>query len=198
MWLLIVSSAGDEAGSDLLTPAIKITNAAIRLMEATDGDLAGWLGDLAPRGDLDSAQILYRMCWADVATLQYSTLSSDQRKQTLAVAVTRLTRHAVPLLSLAYRMLRPHKSDGNGNGANGSSSGGPSSGAGAGSSISSSEQGKSKGGSAGPPSGCQSNPFVSMCLASPHTMKAFVCGSNYYDGTYKAMGKVRERVSRVR
>jgi hypothetical protein len=32
------------------------------LMEVTDGDLAGWLDDLAPRGDLSSSQLLYRMC----------------------------------------------------------------------------------------------------------------------------------------
>jgi hypothetical protein len=165
-----------------LTPAIKITNAAIRLMKATDGDLAGWLGDLAPRGDLDSAQILYRMCWADVASLQYSTLSGDQRKQTLAVAVTSLTSHAVPMLALAYKMLRPHNMVSNGGSSSGASSG------------SSSEQGNVKRGPAGSlstSSAYKSNLFVNSCLASPHTMKAFVCGSNFFEGTAKTMGKVR-------
>jgi hypothetical protein len=51
--------AGNARAIDLLYPAITLVKAAASLLLKTDGDLAGWLGDLAPRGNLDSTQLLY-------------------------------------------------------------------------------------------------------------------------------------------
>jgi hypothetical protein len=81
---------------------------AALLLAKTDGDLAGWLGDLAPCGDLDSTQLLYRMCGADMMS-QFLASARGFPEADLEVtnAVVVLISHGLPLLSLAFRMLKP-------------------------------------------------------------------------------------------
>jgi hypothetical protein len=75
-------------------------------MEKTGGDLAGWLGDLAPRGDLDSTQLLYRLCGVDMVKVHQACHVMDDGIMARTTAGV-LTNEGLPLLSLAFRMLRP-------------------------------------------------------------------------------------------
>jgi hypothetical protein len=84
---------------------VTIVESAIKLLLKTDGDLAGWLGDLAPRGDLDSTQILYRLCGSDTSRL---IQSSFQHPQDCAncLTVINLCERSLPLLALLCPLLQ--------------------------------------------------------------------------------------------
>jgi hypothetical protein len=96
---------------DLLLPAVTLFESAASLLLKTDVDLAGWLGDLAPRGDLDSTQLLYRLLGAKIPhgimrRTQAVSGNSDPDLKVLQ-AVTAVTWKGIPLLSLAFSMLKP-------------------------------------------------------------------------------------------
>jgi hypothetical protein len=104
--------AGGLSIHDLLLPAVTLVESAASLLVTTDGDMAGWLGDLAPRGDLDSTQILYRLFGARVtpparmpqAQIVAGKFDNDIKAQQ---AVAAATWQGLPLLSLAFSMLKP-------------------------------------------------------------------------------------------
>jgi hypothetical protein len=82
----------------------------VRLFAVVDGDLAGWLGELAPRGDLNSTQLLYRMCCLykppehKLLVLPSSaTLDIEGEADNMYILHTRL----IPLLMLAYQTVPP-------------------------------------------------------------------------------------------
>jgi hypothetical protein len=102
-----VCCAGNERADDLISPAIHLVNSALSLLVRTDGDLAGWLGDLAPRGDLDSTQLLYRIFGVDVAGVYGVCKGQTVHNRASHSAVTCLTSQGLPVLSLAFRMLSP-------------------------------------------------------------------------------------------
>jgi hypothetical protein len=73
------------------------------LMESTGGDLAGWLGELAPRGDLSSSQLLYRMCcfWERLTVIDQIPLGPN----TGAWKAAKAAHHfLLSLLVLAYQI----------------------------------------------------------------------------------------------
>jgi hypothetical protein len=72
-------------------------------MKATKGDLAGWLGDLAPRGDLDSTQLFYRM--AGIETDAFIHIVNSDRINAIPGTVLRmLLQLGVPMLGLVNRI----------------------------------------------------------------------------------------------
>jgi hypothetical protein len=103
----IFGCAGADRAGDLIGPAVKLVEAAVALLVRTDGDLAGWLGDLAPRGDLDSTQLLFRIFGVNVADLDHPRRGPSGADTATSQAATHLTSHGLPLLSLAFRMLNP-------------------------------------------------------------------------------------------
>jgi hypothetical protein len=77
------------------------------LMEVTNGDLAGWMGDLAPRGDLSSSHLLYRMCclWACPPIIEEQMAPGPHAE---AWKAAQAGHHMLlPLLVLAYQVPRP-------------------------------------------------------------------------------------------
>lgn len=110
-------------GGDLYMHMVSIIESALILLSETDGDLAGWLGDLAPRGDLDSAQILYRLALGNAvkAVTPKGAFLGDVYDQYVALNVTEVAMQALPMLALADRMLQPGRSC---SGGSNSSSGG--------------------------------------------------------------------------
>jgi hypothetical protein len=73
------------------------------LMEVTNGDLAGWLDDLAPRGDLSSSHLLYRMCcfWDCPPIID----QMDLTPHTGAWKAAKAAHHMLlPLLVLTYQV----------------------------------------------------------------------------------------------
>jgi hypothetical protein len=91
----------------LISPAIGLVESATSLLLKTDGDLAGWLGDLAPRGDLDSTPLLYRIFGLDMASLRGACKGHTVHDRASHSALACLTSQGLPVLSLAFRMLSP-------------------------------------------------------------------------------------------
>jgi hypothetical protein len=76
------------------------------LMEVTGGDLAGWLDDLAPRGNLTSSQLLYRMCcfWNCLEVIDHLPMGQNIE----AWRAAKVAHHMLlPLLVLAYQIPTP-------------------------------------------------------------------------------------------
>jgi hypothetical protein len=86
-------------------PAINLVEAALSLLVKTDGDLAGWLGGLAPRGDLDSTQLLYRIFGVNIADVHKACRGASIQDNARCQAAMCLTSQGLPLLSLAFRMM---------------------------------------------------------------------------------------------
>jgi hypothetical protein len=104
--VLQTAAAGHQQRASLFLPVISYVQSAADLLSKTDGDLAGWLGDLAPRGDLDSTQLLYRLAGTRLDGIKEICFGhDDDEQQSLAALV--LPVHGLPLLALAHCMLQP-------------------------------------------------------------------------------------------
>jgi hypothetical protein len=71
------------------------------LMIISGGDLAGWLGDLAPRGDLTSTQLLYRTCCFSQSFIDYQ-VRPDQAVKDAMAALRCAHNTLVPLVALTF------------------------------------------------------------------------------------------------
>jgi hypothetical protein len=91
----------------LFCPAVSLVESALSLLLKTDGDLAGWLGDLAPRGDLDSTQLLYRIFGVSMSNVNLACRGPSAHDKAISQAAMCLTSQGLPMLSLAFRMLNP-------------------------------------------------------------------------------------------
>jgi hypothetical protein len=72
------------------------------LLQLVGGDLAGWLGDLAPRGDLDSTQLLYRMCCL-FGGLSDMHVRQEEKVEGAWLLANSLHKHLTPLIALACK-----------------------------------------------------------------------------------------------
>jgi hypothetical protein len=79
----------------------RLGDEGILLFRVVGGDLAGWLGDLAPRGDLDSTQLLYRLCCISDSAAKVSFYSKNL--EIAAKDVTVVHAKLLPLLALVYQ-----------------------------------------------------------------------------------------------
>jgi hypothetical protein len=102
-------TTGHGASAALFLFIISYVESAASLLLKTGGDLAGWLGDLAPRGDLDSTQLLYRMAGSRLDGIREEMEEGSSKEEHQAVTVAVLPLQAVPMLALAQRMLQPGK-----------------------------------------------------------------------------------------
>jgi hypothetical protein len=78
-----------------------IARCAAILMCIAGGDLAGWLGDLAPRGDLTSTQLLYRTCCFSSALSDFQ-VRPDNAVQAAMQAARCAHDTLIPLIALAF------------------------------------------------------------------------------------------------
>jgi hypothetical protein len=78
----------------------------LELDQAVGEDLAGWLGDLAARGDLTSSQLLYRLsCVCNPPEEAHSQTPTLMALCTLGPAVT-LHSRVIPLLAVARQLAK--------------------------------------------------------------------------------------------
>jgi hypothetical protein len=193
-FLLPAFLSGNQRLGDLYYPALTLFDSAATLLQKTDGDLAGWLGDLAPRGDLDSTQLLYRLVGANMADAQHGSEHSLGYALDVGVgqAFGALTMQGLPLLALAFRMLKPavsstsaskntsqvQKGDGTSSTSSTSSS----------SSTSRPRPEASGNSMARSRTGLS---FTEAWVQSPNTLKTFVLASSNLESTARCMSRVR-------
>jgi hypothetical protein len=108
--LLVASGTAEDTVLAVLGTLIAMTRWGLGLHNSANGDLAGWLGDLAPRGDLTSSQLLYRLSGVYKAIVELDleahglhgfTGNTTLQLSELAFVQTRL----LPLLALVYETI---------------------------------------------------------------------------------------------
>jgi hypothetical protein len=108
VFALLLRGAGTAEATmgDMCHLLTRVASHGVHILSVNGGDLAGWLGDLAPKGDLDSAQLFYRMCCLFETPSSWASLLVDTRLEGM-LSMNTVHAKLLPLLALAYQVPAP-------------------------------------------------------------------------------------------